>query len=168
MRVLLLTLLLVCNLALANPGSSLREIITVVEQKKPVASIKKTLTKFLYVNSIAAEIAGRAAWRAAESAERKQFTTLLSDHLLSYYAETIKNLARYKYSFISRPNSKRQVLRVNNPNGSSTDLVVFFQKINGSWLIVDSSFNGISIVAQWRAKLNARIKSRGLNGIWHD
>lgn len=168
MKRYLLCMVVFCNLLLAAPGDSLRAIINVVETTNQVTKIEKALHEYVHIQGIAAEVAGRSAWRSASVKDRTAFTNWLKNNLLAYYADTIQNLARYKYSFVARPNSKRQVLRVHNPNGSVTDLVVFFQNVSGKWLIVDSSFNGISIVAQWRAKLGGKIKHSGLIGAIND
>lgn len=164
MKKFLVLLMFCCSCLFASPGAILGNIVKVVESGASVAQIENTLKKYVNATSIAAEVAGRSAWRAAQRSEQQQFVDRFSQELLEYYASTIRNLSRYKYSLIARPSAARQVLRVINPNGSTTDFVVFFQKSNGSWLIIDSSFNGVSVVAQWRAKLSHKISKNGLSG----
>ena len=164
MKKFLLLLMFCCGCLFASPGSILGNIVKVVESGSSVEQVENTLKKYINVKSIASEVAGRSVWRSASQVEKNNFIDRFSQELLEYYASTIKNLSRYKYSLIARPSSARQILRVINPNGSTTDFVVFFQNSNGAWLIIDSSFNGVSVVAQWRAKLKHKITQNGLSG----
>jgi len=164
MKKFLVLLMFCCSCLFASPGKILGNIVNVVESGASTVQVEKTLKKYVNVKSIAAEVAGRSAWRGAQKSEQEKFIDKFSQELLDYYASTIRNLSRYKYSLIARPSAARQVLRVVNPNGSTTDFVIFFQKSSGSWLIIDSSFNGVSLVGQWRAKLSHKIRQYGLSG----
>lgn len=168
MRSILYIILIITNLAFALPGQIMREIVSVVESKNSHEQLEATLDKYVDVKDIAAQVAGRIAWNAADSVERSGFVLRLKKKLLAYYADTISNLSRYRYNIIANIRSSRQLLRVVNPNGTTSDLVIFFKLKNGSWYIVDSSFNGISLIAQWRARLNNIIKEKGLTGAMHD
>lgn len=168
MKNYLSALLFIASIAFAGPGQIMQEIVNKVEANSSISALESTLEKHVYIDNIAAQVAGRSAWRSATKADRVNFIAWLKQNLLSYYADTISNLARYKYSLIARESAQRQVLRVQNPNGTSSDLVIFFKKVNGIWYIIDSSFNGISIVAQWKARLSNKIKTQGLSGVTHD
>lgn len=165
MKKLLLSLL--CIVAVAGPGNTLKQIITIAGSSNQ-DYIKQSLPKYIAIEDIAADIVGRRLWLKSSLSEKKDFARYLGNKLVDNYASTISNLSRYNFSYISRESSKRQVLRIFNPNGSTSTLVVFFRKKGAGWQVIDSSFNGISLVSQWRAKLMDRISQNGLNGAFNE
>lgn len=165
MKKLLLMFMVSVMLAANNPGDTLREMIDYVSKQSSNTVIANYIKKYVNTKSIAAEVAGRRVWLSASQNSKDVFIKKLSERLLNYYASNLSNLNRYRFEYTARNSSQRQTIKIYNPNGSTATLVVFYQQNNGQWMIIDSSYNGISIVSYWRAKLQPIIKSKGLAGI---
>lgn len=166
MKKIILSLLLTTLLAAAsNPGNALRDMIDFVSSIKTKQQIIDRVESCLDFKTISADIAGRKAWLAADSNTRDLFIKKIKSYLSDYYADNLSILNKYRFVYTARPSSLRQTIKVYNPNGSTATLVMFYRSFSGKWLIVDSSYNGLSMVSFWRSKFSDTIRSKGLLGI---
>lgn len=149
----------------SSPGGTLRKMLEFVSNTSSKEKIANYVGSYVDYHTIAAEIAGRKAWLAADASTRSAYVNKLRKRLLDYYAGNLSNLNRYRFAYTARHGSLRQTIKIYNPNGSTATLVIFYRGQAGKWLIVDSSYNGLSMIAYWRSKLSQAIKTRGLLGI---
>lgn len=166
-------------IAAYTPEQRLRQmidkVVKIARSSSSAASMDKQLIVGLrpYIDtySIARAVVGRQVWGKAGSQDRNQFVSYLEAEVISTYAKELKELARSDISFQGRiPSSGQKYAQVSmstrNPNGSISKIVVFFRKSGSWWKVVDSSYNGVSLVGQYREEYKDIISSHGLKGIY--